>query len=138
MPEPRDRAGEGREGKLWIEIEIDSEILLFSSIATILTPHWKNIFAHTHTHTPLMLRDHSRKGGRKNLRLEKTREKIMSSGCGRTTAFMNSQQLCLPTQDLHKTKPVNILALSGKVILRSYPKSNGQWEPFSGRESQFS
>lgn len=34
----------------------------------------------------------------------------VSSGYGRKIILMNSRQLWLPTQDLHKSKPVNIPA----------------------------
>lgn len=40
--------------------------------------------------------------------VRKDQSKTVSSGHDRTSTHMNSQQLCLPAQDLNKVKPVNM------------------------------
>lgn len=43
---------------------------------------------------------------------------VLSSGYDNSSPFINSKHICLPAQELHKIKPVKILALMGKVLFK--------------------
>jgi len=60
--------------------------------------HLKHTRAHTHTHTHTQLLAHIGRRGEKTV-------KTVAFGLDTTDALMNSQQLCLPTPDLHSIKP---------------------------------
>lgn len=51
--------------------------------------------------------------------------KVLSPGHDTPTAVMNSQKLWLPTQDLYKIKPTEMLG--GKMIPRVHPKLKSYW-----------
>lgn len=56
------------------------------------------------------LRDHHRRGARKTIRSRgwEDADEIVSPGHDKTESLMNSQQLVLHIQNLHKMKPLNI------------------------------
>ena len=63
-------------------------------------------------------------GGNEGRKIEKARgdgrtKKAASSGCDKTDALKNSQQLWLPAHDLHETKPVTISAWNGEGHIRT-------------------
>lgn len=56
--------------------------------------------------------------------------KVLSPGHDTPTAVMNSQELWLPTQDLYKIKPTEMLG--GKMVPRVHPNLKSYWWWASG------